>query len=122
MFPPIFEVCSEDASVLAVLGTSPVRFWLFGKAPTNPPLPYSVWQQVGGSPENYINQVPDIDGYSIQVDVYGGTAAEVRNAAQVMRNAIEPHAHIVAWRGESLEQDTRLYRYSFDIDWLVPRQ
>ena len=43
------------------------------------------------------------------------------NDSRALRDAVEPVAHIVAWRGESRDVDTRLYRYSFDVDWLVNR-
>lgn len=121
MFAPIFQVVAASAQVTAVLGTAPVRFWPFGKASENPALPYAVWQQVAGSPENYINQVPDLDSYTLQVDVYASTGTSARAAAKALRDAIEPHAHIVAWRGESEETETKLIRISFDVDWLVPR-
>lgn len=121
MFAPIFPVVAGSAAVAAVLGSAPVRFWPFGEAPENSVLPYSVWQQVSGSPENYINQTPDLDSYTLQVDVYASTGSSARAAAKALRDAIEPHAHIGAWRGESREKDTKLYRYSFDVDWMVPR-
>lgn len=125
MFAPIFTVVAASSAVTAVLGTNPVRFWPFGDAPEKTEsgyaLPYAVWQTVSGSPENYINQVPDLDAYTIQVDVYGLTGSSARAAAKALRDAIEPHAHIIAWRGESREKDTKLYRYSFDVDWFVPR-
>lgn len=121
MYAPIFKVCSERAAVTAVLGTSPVRLYLFGEAPQNVVKPYAVWQTISGVPENYINQVPDIDSYSLQVDVYAETASQVRLAAKALRDAIEPKAHITAWRGESKEAETNLFRYSFDVDWFVGR-
>jgi hypothetical protein len=125
MYPPIFSVCFASAAVKALLGTSPLRFYAFGSAPQpGEPfyaLPYAVWQSVSGFPENYINQIPDIDSHTLQVDAYSTTAAESRSIAAALRDAIEPHAHVVAWRGEEFENETKLYRYSFDVDWLVPR-
>lgn len=125
MYPPIFLVCSAVPAVTAVLGVAPVRLWPFDSAPAQGDdfyaLPYAVWQTVGGSPENYIDTTPDIDSHTLQVDVYDLDASSARAAAEALRNAIEPHAHIVSWRGESFERDTQLYRYSFDVDWWVPR-
>ena len=121
MFPPIFQFVAASPAVTALLGTAPVRFWPFGEAPQGATLPYAVWQRVGGTPENYISNVPDADGYSIQVDVYAATGSSARAVAAALRDAIEPHAHIVGWRGESKDAETKHYRFGFDVDWLVQR-
>lgn len=122
MYPPIFETVAADSNVQTNIGTSPCRFYPFGEAPQNVQKPYAVWQFVTGRPENYLNQVPDIDSMSIQVDVYAATASDARDVAQALRDAIEPHAHIISWRGEDRDEDTRNYRVSFDVDWLVSRE
>lgn len=121
MFAPIFPVVAASSAVTAVLGTAPVRFWPFGEAPEGSVLPYSVWQTVNGTPENYLGNAPDLDSYTLQVDVYAATGSSARAAAKALRDAIEPHAHIVRWGGESREKETNLYRFSFDVDWLTPR-
>jgi len=121
MYPPIFAVCAADAGVTALLGASPTRLYPFGEAPQGVVYPYAVWQLVGGSPENYINQRPDIDSFTVQVDVYADTGTTARSIATALRDAIEPHAHIVRWGGESRDQDTNRYRSSFDVDWFVSR-
>ncbi|WP_394243898.1 DUF3168 domain-containing protein [Halopseudomonas laoshanensis] len=121
MYAPIFAVVSQAPAAAALLGNNPVRFWPFGEAEEDAVLPYAVWQPVGGGPENYIDSLPDADSHTLQVDVYAASEASARAVARALRDAIEPHAHIVSWRGESREQDTRLYRFSFDVDWLVPR-
>jgi len=122
MYPPIFEVVSADSDVQTNLGVSPTRFYPFGEAPTGVDKPYAVWQFVTGIPENYINEIPDTDTMSIQVDVFADTALQVRDVAQALRDAVEPHAHVVSWRGESRDPDTRNYRISFDVDWIVSRE
>lgn len=121
MFPPIFQVCSADAGVKASLGNSPVRLYPFGEAPDGVLKPYAVWQTLGGSPENYISQRPDIDMFSLQVDVYADTSTAARNAAKALRDAIEPSAHITRWNGEERDTETKNYRVSFDVDWWTPR-
>lgn len=125
MYPPIFAICAASSAVTALLGSAPVRLHGFGNAPQTGTefyaLPYAVWQHVGGLPENYLGTTPDIDSTTLQVDAYSATADEARAIAVALRDAIEPHAHIVSWRGESYEADTQLYRYSFDVDWWVPR-
>lgn len=120
MIAPIYPVCAASTAVQAVLGDPP-ELWPFGEAPEGTPYPYAVWQSVGGSPENYINQTPDMDGYSLQVDVYGNTSASVTAVAEALRDAIEPHAHITSWLGQNMDRETKRYRYTFSVDWFVSR-
>ena len=121
MYPPIFATCAASASVKALIGSNPVRLYPFGMAPQGVTLPYVVWQSIYGQPENYINQVPDCDKYSLQVDVYANTESSCRAVAMALRDAIEPVAHITNWRGESTDPETLHKRYSFDVDWFVKR-
>lgn len=121
MFPPIFQTCAADPAVQAVLGPDPVRLYPFGEAPAEVTQPYAVWQVIGGSPENYLGNRPDMDSYFLQVDVYATTDTSVYAAATALRDAIEPKAYITGWRGESRDPTTGSYRYSFDVDWLTSR-
>lgn len=124
MYPPIFPVVRASAAVRALIGADPVRFYQFGMAPQKVAKPYVVWQRVGGSPENYIDRVPDADGFVLQVDVYASEqqgAEMARNVALALRDAIEPVAHITAWLGESQDPETQNYRFAFQVDWLTPR-
>lgn len=125
MFPPIFEAVDVPA-VRALLKASggELRFYLFGRAPQNPVYPYAVWQVSYGNPENYINQVPDIDTFGTQIDVYAKPSQGVsvaRQVAEALRDAIEPVAHITSWRGESQDPNTNNFRFGFDADWWVSR-
>lgn len=122
MYPPIFATCAADSAVVAALGPAPVRLYPFGEAPQGVALPYAVWQTVNGSPENYLGQRPDVDLFTLQIDVYGSAIDTVRNAARALRDAIEPHAHIVSYGGENRDPNTKNYRYSFTVDWWVSRE
>lgn len=121
MYPPIFQLITASTDAKKALGTSPTRLYPFGTAPENVTLPYAVWQTISGYPENYLGKTPDVDRWMIQVDVYAATATSARSTSKVLRDAIEPHAHITAWRGESRDPETGHYRYSFDVDFLTPR-
>lgn len=121
MFPPIFQVVAADSGVTAVLGSAPVRFYPFGEAPEGVTYPYAVWQLVSGSPENYLAGRPDIDGFSLQIDVYAKSGSDARAVGRALRDAIELSAYITRWSGESRDEDTKTYRLSFDVDWLTPR-
>lgn len=121
MQPPIFPVCAADAAVTALLGTEPTRLYPFGEAPQGVAKPYATWQHIGGSPENYINQRPDMDGFSLQVDVYATTVSEVSDVAGALRDAIEVKAHIVRWGKQDTDKETGSRHISFDVDWFVSR-
>ncbi|MGH8432447.1 MAG: tail completion protein gp17, partial [Solimonas sp.] len=99
----------------------PTRLYPLGEAPQSLAPPYALWQTEAGAPENYLGQRPDIDSFTLQLDVYADTANAARNAAKALRDAVEPHAHITRWGGESKDPDTNRYRVSFDVDWWTPR-
>lgn len=122
MTPPIFDICSADTGVQALLGDGPtLRFYPFGEALQKDKLPYAVWGVVGGAPENYLGQIPDADSLTLFVDVFGPTAESAREVRDAIVAAIEPEAHVVSWDGERREVDTRAYRISFTVDWIVQR-
>uniref|UniRef100_UPI00129CD18F tail completion protein gp17 n=1 Tax=Pseudomonas aeruginosa TaxID=287 RepID=UPI00129CD18F len=83
--------------------------------------PLNAKSPISGSPENYLWGRPDADGFTIQVDIFSATAAEARDAAKAIRDAIELSAYVVRWGGESVDPDTKTYRVSFDVDWIVQR-
>lgn len=123
MFPPLFQIAASDSDVVALLGASPTRLFLFGEAPQNVTKPYAVWQIVSGSPENYLNDLPDADRITTQIDCYGTTASSARAVAQSLRDAFEAtrRCYIVQWNGESKESDTNLFRVGFDVEWIEYR-
>lgn len=121
MYPPIFSTCAAVTAVTDLLGLSPTRLYPFGDVPQGVALPYAVWQQVGGEPENYLADDPDTDSFTLQVDVYSSTEASALDAAKALRNAIQGQAHIVGWRGFGRDATTGRWRYSFDVQWWVNR-
>lgn len=122
MIAPLFPVCASSSQVTAILGNNPVRIYPFGIHNDNIVYPYAVWQNIpGGSPENYLNQRPDADMFSLQVDVYANTADEAMLAAQAMIYAIEVKANIVRYGPQDRDPVTLKYRFSFDVDWIVNR-
>lgn len=127
MYPPIFAAANvPEVQALLKTGNGPLRFYAWGLAPDAVIYPYAVWRYTFGTPENYLTNTPDIDSQTLQVNVYAASedeegASKVREIAEALRDAIEPVAHITAWRGESRDPDTRSYVFSFDVDFWTPR-
>lgn len=123
MFPPIFPAVDSSTACRALLrtGNGPTRFYQFGFAGQDPQKPYAVWQRTFGTPENYLGDVPDSDSFTLLVDVYAGSADSARAVALALRDAIEPVAYITSWLGESIDPETKNNRFSFQVDWIVPR-
>lgn len=125
MYPPIFDIAEADAGVTALLGVTPTRFWPFGRAPQKGQdtygVPYAVHQLVYGTPENTLACTPASDNFGIQVDAYATSVSAARAVAAVLRDALEPHAYIVAWNGENDEPATGLYRVSFTVEFNTDR-
>lgn len=121
MMPPIFPVVAGSAAVKSVMGTAPVRFFPHGAAPQGVALPYAVWQVVGGEPENYLGSRPDVDSFTVQVDVYSDEIDSANAATTALRDAIEPHAHITLWLGTSRDDAAGRWRATFRLDWIIQR-
>ncbi|SXF28108.1 Protein of uncharacterised function (DUF3168) [Klebsiella variicola] len=95
MIAPIFAVCAASQAVRDLLG-SPVRLYPFGLQDDNIVYPYALWQNISGVPENYLDRRPDVDSYTLQVDVYSNTVTSAQEVAKALRDAIEPNAYITA--------------------------
>lgn len=120
-FAPVFATLSASAAVKALIGSSPVRCYPAGEAPQGVTLPYATYQQVTGSPENYLGTTPDADGSTVQIDVYGATVSSARAAMAVIRDALEPVAYVVAVREMGRDPETNNVRLSMDVDWITNR-
>lgn len=119
--PPIFTVCAAVPAVTELLGVAPVRLFPFGEAEAGTPRPYAVWQLIGGGPQSLLAGGADMDGYSLQLDIYADSVDSARAVRDVLRAAIEPHATITRFGGEQREPATGRYRAGFDVDWLLER-
>jgi hypothetical protein len=120
MIAPIFAVCAASQAVRDLLGSNPVRLYPFGMQDDNIVYLRSLAKH-RWLPENYLNQRPDADHYSLQVDVYGDTDTDVIAVARALRDAIEGKAYITRWGEQSRDPETMRYRYSFDVDWITTR-
>lgn len=118
---PFFTVCKADLTVQSLLGGVLPRIYPFSQAPQDVVKPYVVYQWVGGAPFNMLNCRPDADSSDLQIDVYGLTPQSSTDVAKAIRYAVELDCNITSYRGTTREDDTKLYRTSFDLTWLVNR-
>lgn len=98
-----------------------MRFYPFGEAPQGVALPYAVWQMIFGSPANYLGQLPDMDGVRVQVDVYSDTQERTIASATAIRDALEPHGHMINFADRGRDATTRNYGYMLDFEFFTAR-
>lgn len=120
-FAPVFATISASSAVKALIGSSPVRLYPVGEAPQGVTLPYATYQQITGSPENYLGRLPDIDSGIVQIDVYAKTVTSARAVFAAIRDAVEPVAYLSATREVGRDPDTNNVHISMDTDWLTSR-
>lgn len=119
---PIYRAVKASPQVLQVLGAPEPRFYPFGQNDDLPvEYPYAVYRVIGGGPQNFLAQRPDLDEVLIQIDVYGATDGQAEAGVIALRDALELQCRIVSWRGSSRDPETLSYRQSFDVRWAQPR-
>jgi hypothetical protein len=121
MYPIFFPTLTATPAVTTALGSNPTRVYPHGEAPQGVALPYATHQLVTGSPENYLGNTADMDGYRVQFNCYGATATAARNAAKVIREALEGGAYLVSFNGTGRDPDTNNYTYGFDMEFMAER-
>lgn len=120
MLPPVHETLAASAAT-ALLG-SPPRVWRHGEAPAGQETrDYVTWTLAGGSPVNNLSELPPADGLSVQVDCWSATDAGVVALATVVRDAIEPVAHMTSVLADGRDADTRRFRIALQFEWWLAR-
>lgn len=117
MNPEIFPILNANTAVKAVLGSNPLRFYPWGRAPQNVVKPYAVYNVYNGNPENYLDRVPDIDNKGTQIDLYAVTSETADSAFLAIRNALEPHGHMTSFATPVLDAETNLYTGRLEFDF-----
>ena len=91
------------------LGTNPVRFFEFGTAPTLTTPPYATWQELLGTPLNFLEGNPSTDSVKVQIDAWAASAAECRALARSIRRALDQHGTFTFYQN-AWDEESRLYR------------
>lgn len=131
MYAPLYARAMATPAVVALLtdGAGSIRLWPFGQVPlgygTPPPppkLPYVTWQNVGGDPANNVSDRPDTDRFSIQVNVWAATSAQLWAVTTALRDIMEVDGcTIVRWGNTEIDAQTKAFGYDFDADWITYR-
>lgn len=121
MDTPFYILCKADPLVITVLGGPEPRIYAFGEAPQAGAKPYAVYSAIDGMPYNTLNCRPTTDWVTLQVDVYADTSTKASVAANAIRHAIELNSYVKRYNGGLRDPETKLYRVSFDVDFISPR-
>lgn len=125
MLPVVFPLLSAAGAVTAIIGTNPVRAYRHGYAPQNVVAPYVTWAVISSVPQNALDEVPRVDAASVQIDCWsvntGTGSTGIETLAKAVRDAIEPHAHMVSGPTDSRDAETGRYRISFTFDFWQSR-
>ena len=117
MLPPVQATLAASSAVVAIAGTRISQL----TAPQDQTRPYIVWSLVSGVPENNLSDLPDMDDMRAQIDCYSTDQSQARALCEAARDAIEVETHIVFGPWNTFEDDTKLYRWSFDAEYWQAR-
>jgi hypothetical protein len=118
--PPLHSILFASSEVKALIGT-PIRLYPFGHAVQGVAKPYVTWQSITAIPDNSLNQLPDIDDFRVQVDVWAATEASCYQVAEAVRDAVEPYAQMINSGGTTRDPETGAYRYLLEFQFFHPR-
>lgn len=126
MYAPLYARAMATPAVVALLddGKGSIRLWPFGLAPKQPlpKLPYVTWQNVGGDPNNNVSDRPDADFFTVQVNVWAETSAQLWAVTTALRDIMEVDGcTIVRWGNTEIDAQTKAFGYDFDADWITYR-
>jgi hypothetical protein len=118
MFPPIFEILTDSGAVTAIVGD---RIYGHNEAPQKATRPYVTWFLVSSVPENLLDEPPDIDRCSVQIDCWHQSGSGVRTLAEAVRGAVEQVSYVTEILFDQREAETNLFRVALQIDYFHQR-
>jgi hypothetical protein len=87
-----------------------------GVAPQEQTRPYVVWFIVSAVPENLLGERPVEDDQRVQVDCWSPQQTQCRQMMQAAADACEGIGHIVFGPWYEYDAETKLHRWSFDVE------
>lgn len=113
----LFTILNSNATVKSYLGNNPLRVFPYGLAPKNVTRPYAVYVVTNALPENYLDKVPDVDAISVQINIYANTEQSLTNCFTSVRNALEPHAHMINFATPDTDVEDGLFSCRMEFDF-----
>lgn len=118
IYPPVFTHLSASSAVTAIVGN---RIYRHGDGVQDGARPYLTFY-ASIAPENTLSELPAIDRCSVTVDCWSPDDAQVEALFTAVRDAIEPHAHLISVPIDNRDRkDTKLFRISLQFDYWHPR-
>ncbi len=121
MIPAVYTLLKANNQLLAILGPDPLRIFPWAEATQGTRVPYVTYTVFNGNPQNLMDKVPDIDNLGTQIDVWALTAASCEAIAILVRDTLEPHAHMTSVADMEKDKETKLYRLRMDFDFFTNR-
>lgn len=116
-FAIVQQTYEASAALVAIVGDRIVQ----GLMPQTYTRPYLIWFVATSVPDNTLSERPQRDDARIQTDIYAASQTDARAAKDAALYAAESIGHVVFGPWESYEPETKLYRWSFDLEIWNPR-
>ena len=111
--PPCFDLFKASVGLVAIVGDRIFQTVAAEQAAQ----PYLVWNITTAVPANVLGSTPREDDQRITVSVYARDQGAARRGIQFAADAVEDDlGDIVFGPWDTFEPDTKLYRYSFDVE------
>lgn len=110
--PRVQQVLEDSVALVAIVGD---RISM-GIAPADQARPYVVWWIISAVPENLIGERPLEDDQRIQIDCWAMNQPQCMQMMQAAVDACEAIGHIVLGPSYEYEAETKLHRWSFDLE------
>lgn len=119
--PPVFTALAAASDVTDIIGTNPVRCYLFGEAPQDVAQPFVTWTIVSSVPENCLEGLPVVDNDRVQVDCWARDPLTCINLATAVRDTLEAKTHMINKLNMQRDPDTRYYRWMLEFSFWTGR-
>ncbi|MFW1700873.1 DUF3168 domain-containing protein [Acinetobacter pittii] len=118
-FLPIFRILENRPDIKAMLGEN-LRVYE-DIAPVGIVPPYAVFQVVGASSINHLDESANFHHVMYQFIVYGIYPRETNDIKDAVLQVLEQYSFILNPLLNSYETETKLFGRGFDANWHLPR-
>lgn len=108
----VFKALNSDSDVSGMVSGRIYRDY----GGDSPQAPYLVWSPMTATPENNLSNLPPTDLYTVRVDAFARTEQESDNLIIATRNVMQTLGHVQNIQSLGREPDTKLWRYTLDVE------